>query len=67
MGLLADLHGIVCGFKSLSTWYGTYFSEFMKQSLGGHGFLQIAGLNRLHLDQCTAFVTVEGDNTVLIQ
>lgn len=39
MGLLADLHGLASGFKALSTWYGAYFSEFMKQSLGGHGFL----------------------------
>lgn len=67
MDLLADLDGLASGFKALSTWYGAYFSEFMKQSLGGHGFLQIAGLTRLHLDQCTAYVTVEGDNTVLIQ
>ena len=65
--ILADLHGLSCGFKAHSTWIGEHFSEFQKQACGGHGYLVASGLTRPHLDMGVGFVTAEGDNTVLSQ
>ena len=42
--ILVDLHGIISGFKALSTWDGEKYSEILKQACGGHGYMQIAGL-----------------------
>ena len=48
--ILADLHGIISGFKALSTWDGEKYSEILKQACGGHGFMHISGLSRIHTD-----------------
>lgn len=66
-GLLTDIHCVVSGLKALSSWQGEQFGELLKQSCGGHGYLQISGLTRPHLDFGVGFVTAEGDNNVLMQ
>ena len=38
-GILKDLHGLISGFKALTTWDGEKYSEILKQSCGGHGFM----------------------------
>lgn len=37
----------------------------MKQACGGHGFLQMSGLTRPHIDFGIGLTTAEGDNTVM--
>lgn len=64
---LAEIHGIASCLKPISTWYGEHFGELMKQACGGHGFLYMSGLTRLHYDFGVGYVTAEGDNTVLCQ
>ena len=61
------MHGIVSGFKALSTWDGEKYSEILKQACGGHGFLHISGLSRIHTDFGFGFQMTEGDNTVMAQ
>jgi hypothetical protein len=39
----------------------------MKQACGGHGYLQLSGLTRHHINYGFGIVTAEGDNTVLFQ
>ena len=39
----------------------------LKQSCGGHGYLQISGLTRPHTDVGFGITTAEGDNHVLLQ
>lgn len=51
----------------LGTNYCAKFGEIIKQSCGGHGYLEWSGLTRLHLDSGMGFVTAEGDNQVLPQ
>ena len=58
---------MAAGLKPMGTWHGEYFGEFLKQSCGGHGYLQIAGLTKPHLDYGVGIVTAEGDNHVLLQ
>ncbi|CDW84516.1 peroxisomal acyl-coenzyme a oxidase 1 [Stylonychia lemnae] len=65
--ILGDLHALTSGFKGISTWSGEYWGEILKQSCGGHGYLQVSGLTRPHLDFGVGVVTAEGDNTVLMQ
>eukprot|EP00347_Sterkiella_histriomuscorum_P013776 403363411 len=65
--LLGDTHALVSGFKAVGTWSGEQFGEILKQSCGGHGYLQISGLTRPHLDFGIGVVTAEGDNTVMMQ
>jgi len=48
--ILADLHGLIAGFKALSTWDAEKYSEILKQACGGHGFMHISGLSRIHTD-----------------
>jgi acyl-CoA oxidase len=64
---LSNIHCAVAGLKALGTWQGEHFGELLKQSCGGHGYLQISGLTRPHLDFGVGFVTAEGDNHVLMQ
>ncbi len=63
--LLQDIHCMAAGLKAMGSWHGEYFGEILKQSCGGHGFLQISGLTKPHLDFGVGFVTAEGDNHVL--
>lgn len=65
--VLKDLHGIVAGFKALTTWDGEKYSEILKQACGGHGYMQISGLHKLHVDFGFAWQMTEGDNTVMAQ
>ena len=62
---LASLHGHTAAYKGLSTWYAYEFGEVIKQSCGGHGYLNMSGLTRLHKDSGVGLVTAEGDNTVM--
>jgi hypothetical protein len=39
----------------------------MKQGTGGHGYLQISGLAKGHVDYGIGVLTAEGDNTVMCQ
>jgi uncharacterized protein YnzC (UPF0291/DUF896 family) len=55
------------GLKAIGTWHAEYFGELLKQSCGGHGYLQISGLTKIHLDFGFGVVTGEGDNHVLAQ
>jgi len=48
--ILVDLHGLISGFKALSTWDGEKYSEILKQACGGHGYMQISGLSKVHND-----------------
>lgn len=65
--MLQELHCMAAGLKPMGTWHGEYFGEFLKQSCGGHGYLQISGLTKPHLDYGVGIVTAEGDNHVLTQ
>lgn len=65
--MLQDLHSVAAGLKPVGTWHGEYFGEILKQSCGGHGYLQINGLTRPHTDVGFGLVTAEGDNHVLLQ
>lgn len=66
-GLLNDLHCIVAGLKPAGSWHVEHFGELLKQACGGHGYLQISGLTKPHLDFGVGVVTAEGDNNVLMQ
>lgn len=65
--MLQDLHSVAAGLKPIGTWHGEHFGELLKQSCGGHGYLQISGLTRPHTDIGFGIVTAEGDNHVLLQ
>ena len=65
--LMNDIHCLVAGLKAMGSWHGEHFGEQLKQSCGGHGYLQISGLTRPHLEFGVGVVTAEGDNHVLMQ
>jgi acyl-CoA oxidase len=65
--MLQELHCVAAGLKPMGTWHGEYFGELLKQSCGGHGYLQINGLTRPHTDIGFGITTAEGDNHVLLQ
>ena len=65
--MLVDLHGLIAGFKALTTWDGEKFSEILKQACGGHGYMQMSGLSRIHNDFGFGYQMTEGDNTVMAQ
>jgi acyl-CoA oxidase len=65
--MLQELHCVAAGLKPMGTWHGEYFGELLKQSCGGHGYLQINGLTRPHTDVGFGITTAEGDNHVLLQ
>jgi len=65
--MLSDIHCRSAGLKALGTWHGEQFGELLKQACGGHGYLQISGLAKPHLDFGVGMVTAEGDNHVLLQ
>ena len=58
---------MAAGLKALGSWQVETFGELLKQSCGGHGYLQISGLTKPHLDFGVGIVTAEGDNHVLLQ
>lgn len=62
-----DLHGIISGFKALTTWDGEKYSEIIKQACGGHGYMQYSGLTKIHTDFGFGYQMTEGDNTVMAQ
>jgi acyl-CoA oxidase len=64
--MLNELHCVVAGLKPMGSWHGEHFGELLKQSCGGHGYLQISGLTRPHTDYGIGIVTAEGDNHVLM-
>lgn len=64
---LKHLHALAAGFKALTTWDGEKFSETMKQACGGHGYMQISGLSKIHVDFGFGWQMTEGDNYVLSQ
>jgi acyl-CoA oxidase len=66
-GLLTEIHCQVAGLKGMGSWHGEHFGELLKQSCGGHGYLQSSGLTKPHLDYGVGIVTAEGDNHVLMQ
>jgi hypothetical protein len=37
--ILKDLHGLISGFKALTTWDAEKYSEILKQACGGHGYM----------------------------
>ena len=51
----------------MGSWHAEHFGEMLKQSCGGHGYLQVSGLTKPHLDFGIGIVTAEGDNHVLMQ
>lgn len=63
--ILAELHGLVSGFKALTTWDGEKFSEIIKQACGGHGFTDWSGIHKIHSDFGFGWQMTEGDNTVM--
>lgn len=65
--VLKHLHGLVSGFKALTTWDAEKYSEIIKQSCGGHGFMYISGLHKIHVDFGFGWQMTEGDNTVMAQ
>ena len=65
--VLPDLHGLISGFKALCTWDGEKYSEILKQACGGHGYMQLSGLSKIHNDFGWGFQMTEGDNTVMAQ
>lgn len=65
--VLKDLHGVVSGFKALTTWDGEKYSEIMKQACGGHGYMHLSGLFKVHSDFGFGWQMTEGDNTVMAQ
>lgn len=63
--ILKDLHGLISGFKALTTWDHEKYGEIMKQACGGHGYMQISGLFKIHTDYGFGWQMTEGDNTVM--
>ena len=61
------MHGLVSGFKALTTWDGEKYSEIIKQACGGHGFTDWSGIHRIHSDFGFGWQMTEGDNTVMAQ
>jgi len=61
------LHVHTCGLKAIGTASIERYSELLKQACGGHGYLEISGLTRPHINFGIGVVTAEGDNTVLLQ
>lgn len=61
------MHGLISGLKPIGAWLGEQFGETIKQACGGHGYLEISGLSRVHIDFGIGNATAEGDGTVLLQ
>lgn len=62
---LKHVHGLAAAFKALTTWDAEKYSEILKQACGGHGYMQISGLSKIHNDFGFGWQMTEGDNYVL--
>ena len=63
--LMMDLHGLLSGCKACFTWDTLSGMEILRQSCGGHGYLESSGFTNL-IQHAAAKVTLEGDNTVML-
>lgn len=50
----------------MGTYSVEHFGETLKQACGGHGYLQISGITKPHINYGFGIVTAEGDNTVML-
>ncbi|KAH8822666.1 peroxisomal oxidase [Flagelloscypha sp. PMI_526] len=62
--LLAEMHAITSGLKTLTTTSTITDLETARRSMGGHGYSAYAGVGRTYADYLPA-ATFEGDNFVL--
>ena len=64
--LLADLHAISCGLKSLASTTAAEGLEVCRRAMGGHGYSSFAGVGQWYCDYLPT-ATWEGDNYMLTQ
>ena len=64
--LLADLHAISCGLKSLASSTAAEGLEVCRRAMGGHGYSSFAGVGQWYCDYLPT-ATWEGDNYMLTQ
>jgi acyl-CoA oxidase len=64
--LLADLHAVSCGLKSLSSHTAAEGLEVCRRACGGHGYSSFAGIGQWYADYLPT-ATWEGDNYMLTQ
>ena len=64
--LLADLHAISCGLKSLASTTAAEGLEVCRRACGGHGYSSFAGIGSWYADYLPT-ATWEGDNYMLTQ
>ena len=64
--LLADLHAISCGLKSLASSTAAEGLEVCRRAMGGHGYSSFAGVGSWYADYLPT-ATWEGDNYMLTQ
>ncbi|GAA97160.1 uncharacterized protein L969DRAFT_84418 [Mixia osmundae IAM 14324] len=64
--MLAEVHAVSSGLKSYVTAEVVEGIEIARRSLGGHGFMESAGVARIYSKELPS-VTYEGDNYVLAQ
>ncbi|CAK79918.1 unnamed protein product (macronuclear) [Paramecium tetraurelia] len=63
--LMGDLHALLCCCKAVYTWNTHFGLDKIRQSLGGHGFLQSSGVVSIQTEFAPS-CTYEGENTVLL-
>ncbi|CAD8089766.1 unnamed protein product [Paramecium sonneborni] len=63
--LMGDLHALLCCCKAVYTWNTHFGLDKIRQSLGGHGFLQSSGVCTIQTEFSPS-CTYEGENTVLL-
>ena len=63
---LAELHAVLSCLKPITSHYAIYGIQECRESTGGHGYSQYAGLGRMRT-AVDVMLTWEGDNNVLIQ
>ncbi|KAK3085344.1 hypothetical protein FSP39_001824 [Pinctada imbricata] len=61
---LPELHCLSSGLKSFCSEHSVRQVEIIRQSCGGHGYLNAAGLGML-VNAAAPMITVEGENTVM--
>ncbi|XP_050080289.1 peroxisomal acyl-coenzyme A oxidase 3-like [Anopheles maculipalpis] len=64
--LLLEIHIVAAAVKPICSWAARDGIQDCRESCGGHGYLQMAGLAELRVDN-DANVTYEGENNVLLQ
>lgn len=60
------VHNLLCGTKSNYTQFTLYAYEHARLSCGGHGYAHYSGIPG-HFFDSAPNVTLEGDNTILLQ